>query len=203
MTPRAREADLVMREVDGEVLVYDLQRHRAHALNKTSAIVWQHCDGKTGVPELARFVSQCSGAPADERLVWTALTQLGEADLLTDRVTPPLDPGGRSRRAFIRRAGLAAVLAPLVSSIVAPTAAQAASVNQACTPPSENDCNSGICNGANCCCRGVASSPPRGDVNTCCVKNGGICRTTFECCADNTCVAGVCTGGRTGCGSGI
>ena len=47
MNPRARRDGLVIRELNGELLVYDLERHRAHCLNPTAALVFKQCDGRT------------------------------------------------------------------------------------------------------------------------------------------------------------
>ena len=47
--PAARTSGLVVRELAEETLVYDEERHRAHCLNRTAALVWRHCDGKTPV----------------------------------------------------------------------------------------------------------------------------------------------------------
>ena len=46
---RKREGHLVIDELPDEVLVYDLDRHKAHCLNQTAALVWQHCDGKMAI----------------------------------------------------------------------------------------------------------------------------------------------------------
>ena len=52
--PRMREQGLVVDDLPDEVLVYDLDRHQAHCLNRTAALVWRHCDGQTTVKEIAR-----------------------------------------------------------------------------------------------------------------------------------------------------
>jgi len=54
MKPRARKDDLLIQDLPEETLVYDVVRHRAHCLNRTAALVWRHCDGKTSVEKLAR-----------------------------------------------------------------------------------------------------------------------------------------------------
>ena len=54
--PRARQEKLLVHELTDEVLVYDLKRHKAHSLNKTAALVWQRCDGKSGVTEITRLL---------------------------------------------------------------------------------------------------------------------------------------------------
>jgi len=35
-----------VKQADGEVLIYDLERNKAHCLNNTAARVWQYCDGE-------------------------------------------------------------------------------------------------------------------------------------------------------------
>ena len=129
MKPRARSQGLLIRELGGELLVYDLERHRAHCLNPTAALVFRGCDGRTPVPALARRL-RGEGLPADERWVWLALDRLSKANLLEAKVEPPGAVSRRlSRRELIRRAGQVAglaVLLPAVTSIVAPTPAEAA-----------------------------------------------------------------------------
>ena len=129
MTPRARTDGLLIQDLPEETLVYDLARHRAHCLNRTAALVWRHCDGKTGVADLTRVVARETGLPADEAVVWLALGRLARARLLEGPMAPP--QGARpSRREVLRKLGAAAglaVLLPAVHSIVAPDAAQAAS----------------------------------------------------------------------------
>ena len=64
--PIARKNGLVVQEVPDEVLVYDLDTNKAHCLNKTAAAVWQSCDGKTSVPEIAKFLSSEMGTKVDD-----------------------------------------------------------------------------------------------------------------------------------------
>src|SRR5207247_8926846 len=56
--PMARSEGLVVEQLDGEVLIYDLERHRAHCLNEASALVWRACDGTRPVPELAALIEE-------------------------------------------------------------------------------------------------------------------------------------------------
>lgn len=135
--PRARRAGLLVQELADETLVYDLERDRAHCLNRSAALVWQHCDGQTTVSDLARLLQRETDLPADEAIVCMALNRLAKAHLLGERVTLPEAIGGCSRREVLRRLGLAgglAFLLPAVTSIVAPDVAQAASdiTQQAC-----------------------------------------------------------------------
>lgn len=146
--PRARVEGLVAREVADETLVYDLESHRAVCLNKTAALVWRSCDGRKTAKGIALSLGEALGETVPEEVVWLALDQLGRDKLLVTRVARPDALAGLSRRELIRRVSLAAavVALPLVTSIVAPTPAQAASclpTGTACTISAQ--CCSGLC----------------------------------------------------------
>ena len=124
MKPVARRTGLVVRELADEVVVYDEERHEAHCLNSTAATVFRNADGQRSVSDLAAVLGG-QGAEAEE-LVRMALGQLGDARLLE---TPhaPAPEMGLARRDAMRRVGLgAAILLPLVTSVLAPTPAEAA-----------------------------------------------------------------------------
>ncbi len=165
MKPEKRREGLVVKELPEEVLVYDLERHRAHCLNPAAAVVFKNCDGDHTVGELARLLRREVGAPADEAWVHLALARLGRAHLLEERVRPPRATGGVTRRELLKKAGvgLAAAL-PLVTSIVAPTPVEAAATCVTCCGP----CCGGALQTDNTPCS--ATGPPC--FNTC---QGGIC----------------------------
>ena len=126
--PRARKAGLVTRKLRDEVLVYDLDRHRASCLNRTAALVWRHCDGRTSASALIPKLQAEIGAAVDEKAVWLALDRLCEAHLLEDEGSVPVAAAGSSRREWLRelgRLGVRAALLPAVVSILAPTVADA------------------------------------------------------------------------------
>src|SRR6266852_2495799 len=124
--PRMRKKRLIVDELPDEILVYDLDRHKAHCLNHTAALVWRRCDGRTPPREIARRVQGDLDQPFSEELVWLALRQLNQIHLLAEPVGLPPKLAGMSRRRMVRTLGIAAVVAvPLVTSIVAPTAAEA------------------------------------------------------------------------------
>lgn len=128
--PRARENGLVVEEADDELLVYDQQHDLAHRLNRTSAVIFRHCDGTRSVEDLVAIVSEQVDEVADEDLVLIALDNLAEAGLLEEHTARDPEETRLSRRRFIRRVGVvgsAALVLPVVHSIVAPTAAQAQS----------------------------------------------------------------------------
>lgn len=120
--PTSRQERLVIEELTDEVLIYDLDRDKAHCLNQAAAFVWKQCDGHTTVAEaLARFEEEF-GVGVDEAMIWLALDQLEKFDLLQERVKRPDRMNRVSRRALIRSMGLAAAVAvPLITSIGIPT----------------------------------------------------------------------------------
>lgn len=149
--PQARREGMVIKKVDDEVLVYDLERDKAHCLNLSAAAIWRLCDGKTTTAELARSLEDETGTRIDERLVWLGLQDLRRSHLLEDTVVWPeqmITTKGMSRREAVRRIGLGVAIAlPLVISITAPTAVQAAvSCGAKCkTCNTGSECCSGVC----------------------------------------------------------
>lgn len=150
--PLARKQSLVVKQMSGEVLVYDLDRDKAHCLNETAALVWKLCDGKNDPATIAKLMEKELQAPIDEKIVWYALSELGKDHLLDQQPEAPPQVSGMNRREMIRTLGVAAVVAvPVVTSIVAPTPAQAATCvpsGGSCTGPAQ--CCSGICNAGTC-----------------------------------------------------
>ena len=126
LMPHARQDELVVEELPDETLVYDLKRHKAHCLNRTSALAWSRCDGRTTVAEVAALLERELKIPADEAVVWMALDRLGRVHLLKEQVTLPADSARYSRREVLRtlrRVAGISLLLPVIESIVSPLAA--------------------------------------------------------------------------------
>ena len=154
--PIARKSGLVVQEVPDEVLVYDLERNKAHCLNKTAAMVWKSCDGNNSVADIARSVESQAGGAVSEDFVWLAIDQLSENDLLETEIRSAF--GNQSRREVIKKIGLASMVGlPIIASLVAPSSAMAAAscncgspatcaTPQRSTCPDITNCNpSGLC----------------------------------------------------------
>lgn len=158
--PKARNEKLIVQGFKDELLVYDKQRHKAHCLNRTAALIWKRCDGRTSVTEISRQLGNEmeSEAVVDERLVWYALKQFERDHLLEEKLDIPARMvaavgGGVSRRQMFRVLGLtAAVALPLVTSMVAPTVAQAATCLPSGSPctSSVQCCPPSLCSGGTC-----------------------------------------------------
>ena len=149
--PQSRTDQLVIQQAADETLVYDLDSHKAHCLNRAASAVWSRCDGTTTVSEMAEILERDLGIPADDDVVRLALSQLQKAKLLDGPFQMPFVGAAPARRVVIKRMGLlgaAALLLPVITSIVAPTAVSAATCipnGQPCTAPSGVECCSGNC----------------------------------------------------------
>ena len=150
IVPPAREKGLVVKSLNDEVLVYDLERDKAHALNQSAAFVWKNCDGRRTVDDLAQAVSKEFGTTADEQTVWLALEQLSKFNLLQQKIARPAGVPRISRRQMMRIGAAAAFALPVVISIVAPTAANAQTSITQTTCMARRNNNPGGCGGTPC-----------------------------------------------------
>lgn len=160
--PKARHEGVVVQDLGDETLIYDVDSHKAHCLNRSAAAVWRSSDGATDLPEIGRRLGD-QGLPADDAVVWMALARLERAGLLTEPLRPPGEGARFSRRQVVRMLGMTAGLAvalPAVTSITAPLAAQTAS----CIPRTQ----CGAARPPNC--TGLPTCENR---NRCCVQQGG------------------------------
>lgn len=151
--PKARSAGIITRDVDGELLIYDRTRDRAHCLNETATAVWKRCDGHTSVLELAQSVSESMGTPVREIIIQLALKQLSANHLLVERYETPSRRPDFSRRALVRRLGVSVTLLPLITSLNVPTVLAAVSCGGPCAGgPGRGTCNPG------CVCSPITNS---------------------------------------------
>ncbi len=153
LLPKARSEEIVTRDVDGELLIYDRTRDRAHCLNETAAAVWNLCDGCTAVPELARSLRKALGVPVADIVIQLALKQLSAKHLLAEGSEVSNRPLDFSRRVLVRRLGVGVALLPLITSLNVPTALAAVSCGGACAGgPGRGTCNPG------CVCSPITNS---------------------------------------------
>ncbi len=157
--PKARKEGLVIQELDGETLIYDLDTNRAVCLNQTSAIVWQNCDGTRNVSEIGTFLAKELNNPVNEDLIWLALDQLKKENLIENPKELETGFEGVSRREAVRKIGVASLIAlPIIAAVTVPTAAQTASACAAatnrpsgCSCTADTQCVGGtLCRNAGC-----------------------------------------------------
>ena len=152
VAPQARTDRLLIQELAEEILIYDLDTNKAHCLNQTAALVWEHCDGKTTITQIAKILETETNHIVDNEVVLMACHQLAKRQLLQGEMPYRAAWSRVSRREVIRRLGTAAAVSlPVVSSIIAPNAVEAANClpsGQACTTSAQ--CCSGVCNAGSC-----------------------------------------------------
>ncbi|MEK6334841.1 MAG: PqqD family protein [Acidobacteriota bacterium] len=164
--PQARKDNLVLREIPGELLVYDLKRHKAFCLNETAASVWKSCNGQRTVSDLADSLAGNGATPVDEKIVWLALDQLEKSNLLHRKISRPTNLPSVSRRGLIRLGLAGAIALPIVTMIAAPTAQAAGTpiTDVVCTGRHQSD--PGGC-GTNPCSPPAGAKCIDGPGNTC------------------------------------
>lgn len=134
-------------------MIYDLKSDKAFCLNQTAAHVWRTSDGERTVTEIADGISDESGAKASDEVVWLALDQLKQNNLLSNENEIRGPFANLSRREVIRKIGLStAVALPMVLALVAPKSIVAqttcAPLTGGCTCATQ--ANGGGANGAVC-----------------------------------------------------
>jgi hypothetical protein len=113
MKPVARTEELLIEQIGDEAMIYDKRTDTVHHLDARTLAIWRACDGRTTITDLA-------GPNEDVETLELALAALQEARLL-------MGDGRalRSRRQLLFAGALVAAT-PMVTSIVAPTPAVAA-----------------------------------------------------------------------------
>jgi hypothetical protein len=172
--PVSRKSNIVVQELGSDILIYDLSENKAFSLNKTSALIWQLCNGSRTVSDIAKNLSEKLDSSINEDFVWLGLEGLKKENLLENPNEISTEFGGLSRRELIYKAGFATSVAlPYISSLIAPTAANAQSAvsctvvptgtpgrlnpNSQCGAPAQPTLGSANC--ATCCCRAPALNP--------------------------------------------
>ncbi len=127
--PAAINSDMLTQQLGKELLLYDLKTNKAYSLNETAAIIYLACEGETSFEELK------AQTDFSDDLIFLALEDLRKENLIDKNYQSNLE--GVSRREVIKRIGLTTITAlPLISSLIAPTVANARSsgVNPATCP---------------------------------------------------------------------
>lgn len=164
--PKSFVEEIVVQELKGEMLIYNLKTNKACCLNETSALVWQLCDGTRSISEISRTISQKQNIAFGDDLVWLALDILNEADLLAESGEFVPESPDLSRREMIRKVGLTSMVAlPIVTALTAPAAAAASSTCDTTCTAATNRCNGCSCTAGSQCASG--NCPPA--INRVCV----------------------------------
>lgn len=128
----SKTENLIVQNLNDEVLIFDTKANKFYSLNETSAFVWNKLNGKSEIADISLQLSKQFNKPASEDIVWLAIDELRKADLVKEENLPKA-LNRLERRELLKKVGLASMIAlPVVSSLVAPTAAHA---NSSCVNP--------------------------------------------------------------------
>lgn len=128
-----RAEGLAIQAIGDEVLVYDQGRHTAFCLNRVATAIWNACDGRRDVSEIAKTAAHAIGLPVSSEAALLAISDFERdglmASSLPDGDPPVCLPAGRPfltrRDAIARMTTGAAVLLPAVAMLSTPTPAEA------------------------------------------------------------------------------
>lgn len=146
--PKARNQELLIREIDGETVVYDLKTDKASCLDDLTTSVWKACDGKTDIESILDKLKCSDYQDSNINLVWVAIDQLGQAGLLEESISPEWNKSSTSRREMFRMLGKGVIGAlPVISTIsIQPALAQVSGCKPKHTPCSfSSECCSNRC----------------------------------------------------------
>jgi len=135
--PKSLNRDqLVIEELGTELMIYDQRRNQAFCLNQKAAFVWQHCDGKTTIAEIAVQMAQSLHEPMDPAVVRFALQGLSNDGLLETSTFLPFVAEGLTRRDMLQKVGVSAAVAlPLVTALMVATPKAHASIHTTVPKP--------------------------------------------------------------------
>jgi hypothetical protein len=131
MPYQRRTEALLVEELPDETVIYDTAGREAHCLNRVATFIWNHCDGRTSVAEIARLLRAELDQAADESTVRLIVERLEEVRLLGTRPARPTGTVRRSRRQAAKQLALMG-LGGTVLTIAVPTPAAAASICSGC-----------------------------------------------------------------------
>lgn len=121
--PQNRIDRLVLSAFDGELLIQDTKRYRAHALNPQAAAIFRLADGTHSVEEIAVLASQELQETIGPEAVWYGLGLLQRLHLLEAPVVTREDR--ITRKALLQRVGTAVALASIASITIPAISAHA------------------------------------------------------------------------------
>ncbi len=179
--PMARREQLAVQRVDDELVVYDSLTHRAHCLAPHAVSVWELADGERTCAEIGYELGR------DADFVRQAVEQLRGIQLLEDQ--GPISISRRDAAKRIAKIGGATMAAPLIYSVMVPSAAAAAS----CIANGGADPSLSNCKGTDPKCCSGSCRKATGNNTICCADTGSSCTTGAQCCSQTCANTGVCT----------
>ncbi|MFV0389980.1 MAG: PqqD family peptide modification chaperone [Pyrinomonadaceae bacterium] len=132
--PLARTTGIIVQQQNDEYLLFDLGTNQAFCLNPTSAYVWNQCNGKNSISDIRVLVESKFQGNVSADFIDLSLKLLLKHNLLANAQEVEPIVAGINRRELLRNVAFGSAIAlPLVSTIIAPTAASAQSGTGHCS----------------------------------------------------------------------
>ena len=149
---RFKQMKLIARTIDDELLLFDEETSNAHCLNGIAGEMWMACERASTAVEVAD-VLRTQWPDMEKEVVWASLSRMAAAGLLEETIDE--ENISTARRDLIRKIGLtAAIVLPIVvTSVLIPSPAAAAScasfgqscATKPCCPGAGLGCVAGFC----------------------------------------------------------
>jgi len=81
--PKGRE-DLLKRDLEDGCVLYDEKTSQVYTLNTTAALIWEYCDGKTTIKEIADEIADVCSCSREDMIkdIQKTITDFDEKSLL-------------------------------------------------------------------------------------------------------------------------
>lgn len=185
---RARRADLVEKQVGDELVLFDTRDEHVHLLNATLTAVWRRCSTGATHDDLVEALRALLG-PVDgiDELVAAAIADLSRARLLEPDVPSTFGGVVISRRSLLKKAGIAALAMPAITTILAPPVAASHS-GVPCLAGGQ-PCTTGT-HAVPCC--GGSCQNTRAGLRCCSARLGEACDARTTTCCEGACTKSFC-----------
>jgi hypothetical protein len=130
---RFKQKKLIARKIDDELLLFDEETSTAHCLNGIAGEMWMACERENSAAKVAD-VLRTRWPDLEEEVVRASLSRMAAAGLFEERIGA--EKISTARRELIRKLGFTAalVLPIVVTSVLIPPAASAASCGHLLSP---------------------------------------------------------------------
>lgn len=161
--PLSKTENIIVQKTGREILLYDLSINKAFCLNESLTVIYENCDGRTSFEAFKRKYK------FTDDLIYFGLDELKRENLIEGEGADHF--AGLTRREIVRRVGLATMIVlPVITSLMAPTAANAATGCRA----SGQTCIVNANAQSNCCNSNQRCSALTGVCVDCVGKNGSV-----------------------------
>ncbi len=182
--PFLRTENLVVKELPNELLIYDLEKNKAFCLNETARLIMDECDGKTSIGDAVASLNRKLKSNLSEEMIWMVVEQFKKSNFLKGDYEIPIETTKVTRRKILQSAATLGIALPIVTSLVAPTAAHA----QSGCPGNGQPCQ---INGGGECCENLicinTESGPTGFTCVGCTPLGQPCTVGGTPCCQGFC----------------